>query len=522
MPSIDVDNSRDDLADEKTGSCENVEHCAIITTIDNFQVLGLASEDADFYRNFSEERKKRVMQKVDLRLVPMLSVLYLISHLDRSNIGNAKILGLPEDLGLSGLQYNIALSLFFIPYVLLEVPSNILLKKFKRPSVYLGILILSWGTIMTLTGVVRGFGGLLTVRLLLGIFEAGFFPGSVYLCSFWYMPRDLGTRVASFYCASALSGAFSGLLAAGISKMDGVGGYEGWRWIFIIEGLLTVVLGVLSFFLLIDSPRLSSKWLDQDEIRYLDIQHFIKEGGQFKEDYQGTSWRDIWDMMLNWRIYLLASIMICQSACAYGTKFTLPTLTKAMGYEGTNAQLMTVPPYIAGAICAIIFCRLGDRYFWRMPFVAIPLLLIITGYAIIVGLKGDLEANIGPGYFAIIVACMGIYPTYPATASWSMNNLAPSKRRAIGSAFNICIGNTGGIIGSYMYLDRESPTYPTGFGLSLAFGTFSLLVALILELSYMYANKRNGRMTETEIRETYTDEQLLRMGDKSPLFVYTL
>ncbi|OGE47842.1 hypothetical protein PENARI_c036G12525 [Penicillium arizonense] len=403
-----------------------------------------------------------------------------------------------------------------------EVPSNILLKSFTRPSYYLGILIVSWGIIMTLTGVVQNFGGLLAVRILLGTFEAGFFPGAVYLCSLWYMPRDLATRISLFYCASALSGAFSGLLAAGIAKMDGVGGYEGWRWIFLLEGLLTVILGVLCFFFLIDSPNLSRKWLDNDEIRYLELQHFIKEGGKFKEEQKRTSWRDIRAVMLNWRMYLLAYILLCQSACSYGTKFTLPTITKGMGFEGTNAQLMTVPPYVAGAISAVFFSTLSDRFYWRMPFVVAPLLLIVTGYSIIMGLKGQLQAHIGPGFFAIILTCMGIYPTHPATTSWTMNNLAPSNRRAIGSAFNICVGNIGGIIGSYMYLDREGPTYPTGFGLSLAFGGSALVAALILEISFVYANKLNGMMSESEIRDAYSDEQLLEMGDKSPLFRYTL
>ncbi|KAL4908484.1 hypothetical protein BDW74DRAFT_166151 [Aspergillus multicolor] len=465
-------------------------------------------------------------QAIDLRLLPSLTVLYLISHLDRANIGNAKILGLTEDLALSGIQYNIALSLFFIPYVLLEVPSNILLKRFTRPSVYLGTLIVSWGIIMTLTGVVRNFGGLVTMRILLGIFEAGFFPGSVYLCSLWYMPRDLGTRVASFFSASALSGAFSGLLAAGISKMDGVGGYAGWRWIFILEGLVTVLLGVMCFVCLIDSPRLSTRWLDADEIRFLEIQHFIKEGGKFRDEQQKTTWKDVLGVMKNWRLYLLAYIMLCQSACNYGTKFTLPTLTSAMGFTSINAQLLTVPPYIAGALSAIFFSALSDRYAWRFPFIALPLLLIITGYAIILGINmhsaQGLAAHIGPGFFALILACMGIYPTYPATASWAINNLAPSKRRAIGSAFNICMGNMGGIIGSYMYLGSEDPTYQTGFGLSLAFGVSGLLVAVLVEGSFWGANRRREGVDEGVVREGYSDEELLELGDRSPLFRYML
>jgi MFS family permease len=132
------------------------------------------------------------------------------------------------------------------------------------------------------------------------------------------MPRELGSRVGAFFCASALSGAFSGLLAAGISKMDGIGGYAGWRWIFIIEGLITVALGIACFLLLIDSPPLSTGWLDQDEIRYMRIQQFIKDGGQLKEEQEKTTLKDIWGVIKNWRLYLLAYIMMCQSACNYG------------------------------------------------------------------------------------------------------------------------------------------------------------------------------------------------------------
>lgn len=152
--------------------------------------------------------------------------------------------------------------------------------------------------------------------------RAGFFPGAVYLCTQWYMPKELSTRLAYFYCASALSGAFSGLLAAAIAKMDGVGGYAGWRWIFILEGLVTVVLGVACFWLLIDSPSLSGRWLEPDEIRFLELQKFIKEGGQFKDEehdqQQRSRWKDFLSVMTNWRMYILAYILLCQSACSYG------------------------------------------------------------------------------------------------------------------------------------------------------------------------------------------------------------
>lgn len=123
---------------------------------------------------------------------------------------------------MSGTDYNVALMVFFIPYVLCEVPSNMILAKFKRPSWYMGILILCWGTIMTLMGVVQNFAGLCATRFFLGLFEAGFFPGAVYLVGQWYPPERIQFRMALFYCASAVSGAFSGLLAAAIAKMNGM------------------------------------------------------------------------------------------------------------------------------------------------------------------------------------------------------------------------------------------------------------------------------------------------------------
>jgi len=156
-------------------------------------------------------------------------------------------------------------------------------------------------------------------KILIIVNRAGFFPGAIYLCSYWYMPKDLALRISYFYCASALSGAFSGLLAAAIALMDGVGGLEGWRWIFILEGLASVILGVACFFFLIDTPALSSRWLSPDEIRYLELSMFIKQGGTSVEE---TSFKikDLKMVLTNWRVYVQAYFLLCQSALSYGKK----------------------------------------------------------------------------------------------------------------------------------------------------------------------------------------------------------
>ncbi|KAK5951825.1 hypothetical protein OHC33_007117 [Knufia fluminis] len=504
----------------KTEEANHYETAAQIIEIDTFRVCGLSTEDADFYRNYPEASRKKVFRKVDIRLIPMLAALYLICHIDRANIGNAKIEGMIDDLNMTGVQYNIVLSIFFIPYVLFEIPSNIILKWFKRPSYYLGILVVSWGTVMTCTGLVRNFGGLMGTRILLGIFEAGFFPGAIYLCSYWYMPKYLATRISYFYCASALSGAFSGLLAAGIAQMDGVGGYEGWRWIFLLEGIATVILGISCFFLLIDTPALSTRWLTPEEIRYLEISMFIKQGGTFQQE-SGNKMRDVKKVLSNWRVYVQAYFLCCQSALSYGIKFTLPTITKAMGFSSTTAQLTSAPPYVAAAISAICFARLTDRFFWRMPFVIIPMCIVTIAYSVLISLNGQLADKRAVAYFSVVLAVVGIYPIQAAAASWNANNLAPSGRRAIGIALNNCVGNIGGIVGSFMFLESEKPKYPTGFGLSLAFGASGVVVAVLLEWSYKHANARKALVME-EAKTKYTEEELFDMGDKSPLFKHVL
>lgn len=192
-----------------------------------------------------------------------------------------------------------------------------------------------------------------------------------------------------------------------------------------------------------------------------------------------------------------------------------------MGFSNTNAQLMTVPPYVAGAISTLFFPNLSDRYYWRMPFIAIPMGLIAIGYSILISFKGDLSGHVGQSMFAVILTCMGIYALMPTGTSWVANNLAPASRRAVGVAWVICVGNVGGIVGSFMYLDSEKPKYFTGFGLSIAFGATGLLMSLVLELSYVWANRKKAKISEFEVRATYSEDQLLLMGDQSPLFRYT-
>lgn len=157
-----------------------------------------------------------------------------------------------------------------------------------------------------------------------------------------------------------------------------------------------------------------------------------------------------------------------------------------------------------------------------MPFVVGPFALCCISFAIMLGLRGDFENQLGAAYFSVVLACMGIYPSAPSLIAWVGNNLAPASRRAIGLGLNICIGNAGGIMGSYLFFDSDAPEYGTGFGLSLAFAATGLITALGAELAYKWANNRRAQIPEEETRAKYTQDQLVAMGDKSPLFKFTL
>ncbi|CAH0019840.1 unnamed protein product, partial [Clonostachys rhizophaga] len=431
----------------------------------------LSEEDRAYVEGFSEDAKKKALRKVDIRLIPMLTFLYLISFLDRANIvsdivsilGNAKIEGLMEDPKLDGTKYNIALSIFFVPYVLLEVPSNTLLLKFKRPSTYLAILVTTWGVMITLTGIVQNFAGLVVCRFLLGVFESGFFPGAVYLISRWYLPHESQARIALFYTASALAGAFSGLLAFGIAKLDGLGGLEGWRWIFILEGIASVIAGIMTFFFLIDTPTLSP-WLTPDEKKYLDLRQLAVQGNSMRvrEAEKSRKWEILRSVLTDWQIYL-----------------------QALLYWSN-----TIPSYVLGAISAYVSAVFSDKFKWRMPFTVGAQLLVVISFSILFSLSAKVKDNTKVCYFAIFLCSVGFYPINPGGSAWTIGNLAGPTKRAQGIAFMICLGNIGGIIGSYIYIEDEKPTYPTGFGASLAFAGLGIDSCLILEFVYRNINRK--------------------------------
>lgn len=402
------------------------------------------------------------------------------------------------------------------------------------------------------------------------------------MISQWYPPHLTQKRLAIFFAATAISGALSGLLAAAITKMDGLGGYEAWRWIFIIEGLISLVLGLSCFFVLPDSPSLSGRWLSEREVQFLNRLHEEHRAARKQPEPENEKRHKVQRAVLlsvlaDWQIYLQSLIFISSLMPAYALKFTMPqiilnsrqfltifscfvitnvcfpffsslliselsensiifhllshqilpatsklTLGTAVGFTNIQAQLLTAPPYVCGAISAVISSILADKLTWRLPFIVGPQALLLAGFALLFRLSADITANVAVCYFCVHLTCIGTFPISPGASAWLINNLATPPKRAVGVALMVAIGNIGGIVGSVIFQDREKPRYPTGWGNCLAFAAAGMVAALTLEVMYFSINKKRARRNEEEVREKYDEAVLERMGDRSPLFRYSL
>ncbi|KAL7790781.1 major facilitator superfamily domain-containing protein [Trichoderma ceciliae] len=467
--------------------------------------------------------EKKVLRKMDVRLLPMLAALYLLSFLDRGNIGNAKIEGLQEDLNMTPGQYSWCLTIFFFTYAAFEVPSNLLLKKL-RPSRWLPLIMICWGLVMTLMGLVQNFRGLLVARLFLGVTEAGLFPGVAYYLTMWYCRHEIQLRQALFFSAASVAGAFSGILAFAIGKMDGVGGLAGWRWIFILEGIATVLVAAMAFFLLHDFPE-TAKFLTEEERAF--VVHRLKYQGQFQISADGAAdqvhvaqaeefeWKYVRQAFTDWQVWVNIFVYWSIVCPLYGISLFLPTIIKSLNYTSSTAQLMTVPIYVVAAILAVISAYFSDKVGKRSPFIIGFLLMMIIGFSMCIS-----SSNPKVIYGGVFVAACAIYPAFPGVITWLCNNLSGSYKRSAGMAIQIGVGNLGGAMASNFYRQADSPRYILGHGLELGFISIGIIASLVLIFSYYTVNKkREQRLVDGEAAH-FTPEELSALGDRAVTFRY--
>ena len=406
-------------------------------------------------------------KKVGWRLIPFLLLCYVVAYLNRVNVGFAKLQML-QDLQFSDTVYGLGAGIFFIGYFLFEVPSNVILHRVGA-RVWIARIMVTWGVISAGMMFVESVTSFYVMRFLLGVAEAGFFPGIILYLTYWYPAARRARMTALFMSAIALSGVIGGPLSGWIMQsFAGVGGLKGWQWLFVLEGLPSVVVGIATLFYLDDSID-GAKWLTSPEKELL--KRNISLDNASKQHLSITA------VFKDGRVWLLGLIYFSFVMGLYGVSFWLPTIIKATGVkDALQIGMLTAIPYGSAVVAMIFVSRSADRTGERRWHIAVPALLGAVGLVLSV----TWGQNTVLAMTALTLATMGILTTLPLFWSLPTSFLAGAGAAA-GIALINSVGNLAGFVSPFAVGWLKDMTQSTNAGMYLL--SVSLVVGALLTLS---------------------------------------
>ncbi|GKZ77531.1 hypothetical protein AnigIFM56816_011266 [Aspergillus niger] len=420
----------------------------------------------------------RLLRKLDLRVPTLLGFLYLLSLLDRSNIGNAKIAGMEEDLHLTGNRYTWLLTIFYISYTLFEFLA--LMWKIMPPHRWAAITVMTWGIVATCQAATQNWGGMMALRFLLGMSEAAFGPGSPYLLSFFYRRQELGLRCGLFLSAAPLANTFAGALAYGITS--GHAKIANWRLLFLVEGSPSLVAAFLAWFYLPDHPA-SARFLTEEEKEVARARSLRRSGES--ERVTGINWKELWQTLLDAKAWLTALMYFSCNVSFSSLPVFLPTILEDMGFTAINAQGLTAPPYFASFLVTIATTWLADRLQQRGLVIALSSLVGAIGYVLLATCT-----SVGVRYFGVFLAAVGVFPSIANILPWVLNNQGSDTRRGMGIVILNVIGQCGPFLGTNVFPASDAPRYIRGQSICAAFMFFTVILALALRTLLVWENRR--------------------------------
>ncbi|KAI9733920.1 MAG: hypothetical protein M1834_002575 [Cirrosporium novae-zelandiae] len=422
--------------------------------------------------------EQRVVRKLDWRIPPLVAALYLLSFLDRSNIGNAEIAGMKEDLNLHGDRYEWLLTIFYISYIIFE--PLVLMFKILPPSYWATFVVFGWGLIATLQCVVQSWEGEMVCRFFLGAVEAGFGPGIPYLLSFFYLRHELGFRIALFLSAAPLASTFAGALAYGITS--GHSHLANWRLLFLVEGLPTIVMAPVAFFFLPNKPE-DARFLNEEEKEIAQARGVRQVGDAVR--IGGIVWKDIGLTFLDAKAWFTALMYFSCNVSFSSLPVFLPTIIEEMGFTSVQAQGLSAPPYFISFMITIFSAWVADRTQQRGLTIISLSIMGAVGYVLLASCT-----TIGVRYFGVFLAAAGVFPAIANILPWVLNNQGSDTRRGAGIMILNLIGQCGPLLGTRMFPDRQAPRYIEGMWVCAAFMFFNSILSLALRTLLMWENKK--------------------------------
>ncbi|ETI22512.1 hypothetical protein G647_06587 [Cladophialophora carrionii CBS 160.54] len=444
-------------------------------------------------------QERKVVKKLDMTLMPTVWVLYLFNYLDRNNIAQARLNSFEEDLGLVGKNFNTAVSILNVGYMLAQLPSNMILTR-VRPHLYLPLCAALWSCVSASTAATHSYGGLIAVRFFLGIVEAPFFPGAFYVMSCWYTRKELALRTAVLYSGLVLATAFSGLIAAGVfAGLDGVSGLPGWRWLFILEGAGSFIAAVIAIFVMPDYPESktgSGRWLFSEEERKFAAERIARDRVSQPEADRSV-WYGLRLAAKDYRTWVFV-LMLCANHTAYGFNSFYPSIVKGFHLGSTTKTLLlTAPPYLVGAAVSFLVAYSSDHRKERGFHISVPMAVAMVGFIISVA-----TLNVPARYFASFLYTSGCFSANAMVYTWAASTLnqTPEKRACATAMINL-LSQFGNIWSPYFFPASDAPRYTMAMLLMLGFSVLSICCCIVMKISLRKSNEKMREEAEESGRE---------------------
>ncbi|KAK3716311.1 hypothetical protein LTR37_006461 [Vermiconidia calcicola] len=426
----------------------------------------------------SEEEVRKVVRKIDMRLPPFLFILYVFTWLDRGALGNAVLMNIREDLGFTSSTFALAVGMFFVGCCTAELFANIGMR-YVRPSWWCAGAMIIWGVFATLQAVAGSPGGMYAIRFFLGIFESAFIAGAPYMVSLMYPRASVGKRLSFYLASTPFAGAFGGWIAYGVAHIQS-SSVKTWQVLFLIEGLLTILFGLLCLWVLPDRAH-NTKWLTPRE-RDVAEWRMMQDGNRTRG---AIVWNVLYKHLLDWRMWVNISIYICQVLSTYTISTFTPVIVATMGYDNVQAQLMTAPPFCVALVMCFVIGWLSDRIRSCSGLLAPLTCIAILGDLILVLLP--IENGRGR-YAGVFLVQLGILPCITLAVGNIINNSCGDIKKGVAIGIYLATGSTMGVATGYLFPETDQPKFTKGFW--VLFGTASYVATAALVMTQI--NKREN------------------------------
>ncbi|KAI2604022.1 MFS general substrate transporter [Hypoxylon fragiforme] len=468
----------------------------------------LGKTDANEAEDVDPKFARRVLWKLDLFILPLMASVYFFATMGKSDLGNAKIAGLTEELTLTPADYSNAATMFLVANVIFQLPGTLLIKKLTPNRQFAGAMMF-WGILTVLTVLVKNSGGLLGLRFLIGGAEA-FVQGGVFYLSFWYQYSEYATRGAIVSSMSTLAGAFNGLIAYAITmNLDGANGWRAWKWIFLIEGIVPMAFSFVVLFCLPSSPSTLTWGFSEAEKRHI-MQRSARahNTAEPKMDY-----KQIAKPMCDLHFWLFILISCGGAFCQSSLSNFLPDIIHGFGYDDVQAQLFTAIVYVCGCVGIILFSRIADKTNARALTLAASTVFGVIGYAILIWVQ-----NRNVRFAATCLVAFSIFPYSVLQLTWSTMCFVGYTRRGSVLALVNVFSHIFAISGTQAY--QDPPYYGLGNGIALVMVIMMFVCSLVLRwyLNFLNNKKRANQYSQQaiEMRQKSIEE----IGDHHPDFYY--